>query len=214
MIAKISASILGLDWSEQTAVDQAIMRITSANYVHFDIEDGRFVKEKSFDHKLVAETSLLGTGLEKDVHLMITEPEKSALKYIKAGACMISFHVEAAKSPKKLIDKIKSKGVLAGIAISPATPIKKIEHLLDDADYVLVMTVKPGKCGQKLIRSTIGKVKALRKKKPGLIIEVDGGINDKNAGELVKAGANILVAGSFIFKSQDPKMAIDLLRNA
>jgi ribulose-phosphate 3-epimerase len=214
MIAKISASILGLDFSDQTIVDQAVMRATNANYIHFDIADGKFVKEKSFDHKLVKDTNLSGTGLQKDVHLMISQPEKYVGKYIKAGAEMISFHAEACKAPKKLLDKIRNNGILAGIAISPGTPLKKIEKLLDDADFVLIMTVKPGKGGQKLLKSSIKKVISLRKKRPGLLIEVDGGINDKNAGELIDAGASILVSGSFIFKSADPKHAIDLLRNA
>lgn len=212
MIVEISASILSLDWSDQTVVDQAVMRISNANYVHFDIEDGKFVKEKSYNHELVAATN---TGhLKKDVHLMIKAPEKAVDKYIKAGASILSFHAEAVRSPKKLIEKIKSKGVLAGLAISPETPVKKVEKYLPDADYALVMTVHPGKGGQKLIKKTITKVRQLRKKYPHLLIEVDGGINDKNAGELVSAGANIIVSGSYIFNSPNPKVAIDILRNA
>ena len=214
MIVRISASILGLDWSSQAAVDQAVMRVTNANYIHFDVADGKFVKEKSFDHSLVAATSLSGTALQKDVHLMVKDPEKHAPKYLEAGASMISFHAEACKSPKKLIGQIKSKGALAGIAISPDTPVKKIEPLLGDVDYVLVMTVKPGKGGQSLIRKTIAKIKQVRKKMPELLIEADGGINADNAAEVIGAGANILVSGSYIFNSPDPKMAIDLLRNA
>jgi ribulose-phosphate 3-epimerase len=127
---------------------------------------------------------------------------------------MISFHAEATKSPAKLIEKIKSKGVMAGIAISPSTPIKKIEKLAAKLDYILVMTVKPGKPGQKLIKTAVKKVQSLRKKYPGLNIEVDGGINAQTAREVIEAGANFLVAGSYIFKSQDPKIAVDILRNA
>jgi ribulose-phosphate 3-epimerase len=211
MIVEISVSILSLDYTDQTIIDQAVMRISNANYLHFDVMDGKFVKEKTFGAELVESTK---TTLHKDVHLMVKQPEKAVAKFIKAGANMISFHAEASRSPKKLIEKIKAAGVSAGIAISPATPTTKIDKLLDDVDYVLVMTVKPGKGGQKLIKSTIKKVKALRKKKPGLTIEVDGGINADNAGELINAGANIIVAGNYIWKNRDPKIAIDILRNA
>jgi ribulose-phosphate 3-epimerase len=214
MITQISVSILGIDYEDQSVVDQSVMRITNANFVHFDICDGKFVKEKSFNHELVKATKLDGTRLKKDVHLMIKDPEKYVAKYLAAGADMVTFHVEATKSPKKVIEAIHKKNALAGVAISPATPITKIEKLIPEIDYVLVMTVKPGKPGQKLIKTTIKKVRLLRKKHPELTIQVDGGINDKNAGELIDAGANILVAGNFVFKSEDPKLAIDLLRNA
>ncbi|MBN1792066.1 ribulose-phosphate 3-epimerase [Candidatus Woesearchaeota archaeon] len=214
MIISISASILGLDWTDQPSIDQSVMRITNANFVHFDVEDGKFVKEKSFGADVVSGTNVSGTGLGKDVHLMIKNPEKEIDKYILAGANMISFHAEAAKTPKKIIDRIKAAGVRAGIAISPSTPLKEIEKLLCDVDFILIMTVKPGKPGQKLMKTTIKKVKELRKKRPTIDIEVDGGINADNAGELIDAGANILVSGSFIFNHPDPKVAIDLLRNA
>jgi ribulose-phosphate 3-epimerase len=214
MITQISVSILGLDYSDQSVIDQAVMRITNANYVHFDVCDGKFVKQKSFGAELVKNTSLAGTKLGKDVHLMVKNPEKRVGKFIAAGAGMISFHFEAAKNPLKLIRAIQGSGVLAGIAINPQTPVKKVDKLLAAADYVLVMCVRPGRPGQKLLKPTIKKVKGLRKKYPGLIIEVDGGINGKNAGELIIAGASILVSGSFIFATKDPKLSIDLLRNA
>ncbi|MBN2052745.1 ribulose-phosphate 3-epimerase [Candidatus Woesearchaeota archaeon] len=212
MIIKVAASILSLDYSDITIINQAVMRVSNADFIHFDVMDGKFVKDKTFDSDFVKSVN---TGvIKKDVHLMTKQPEKLADKFIDAGAAMISFHAEAAKSPKKLIEKIKSKGVLAGIAVSPATPIKKIEKLLDDIDFVLVMTVKPGKPGQKLIEATIKKIKSLTKKKPDLIIEVDGGINADTAHEVIEAGADILVAGSYIFNSQDPKIAVDILRNS
>ncbi|MBN2142825.1 ribulose-phosphate 3-epimerase [Candidatus Woesearchaeota archaeon] len=214
MIIRVSASILGLDYSDQTAIDQAVLRITNANYVHFDIADGKFVKEKSFGSDVVARTSLSGTKLEKDVHLMVKDPEKEVDKYLEAGADMISFHAEASKAPDKLLGKIRAAGVQAGLAISPSTTLKSIEKYLDNLDFVLIMTVKPGKPGQKLLKTTIKKVASLRKKRPHLDIEVDGGINAGNAGELIDAGATILVSGSYIFNSEDPKIAIDLLRNA
>jgi ribulose-phosphate 3-epimerase len=212
MITQISVSILSLDYNDQTVIDASIMRITNANYVHFDVMDGKFVKAKTYDDKIVKATN--AGVLKKDVHLMIKDPEKAIDKYLKAGADMISFHAEASKTPKKIIDKIRKKGALAGIAISPKTAIKKIEKLLSDVDFVLVMTVEPGRGGQKLIKACLKKIKELRKKNPALIIEADGGINDKNAGEVINAGADIIVSGSYIWKSTDPKLAIDLLRNA
>jgi ribulose-phosphate 3-epimerase len=212
LIVKVAASILSLDWSDKTVVDQAVMRVSNADFIHFDVMDGKFVKDKTFDSEFVKSIS---TGsLKKDVHLMVKQPEKLVDKFIKAGASMISFHAEATKSPKKLIKHLKDKGILAGLAINPATPVAKIEKFLDDIDYVLIMTVKPGKPGQKLIQSTIKKIKSLTKKKPALTIEVDGGINVDNAHEVIEAGADILVAGSYIFKNPEPKIAVDILRNA
>jgi len=212
LIVKVAASILSLDYSDKTIIDQAVMRVSNADFIHFDVMDGKFVKDKTFDAGFVK--SINTSPIKKDVHLMIKQPEKLVDKFIKAGAEMISFHAEAAKSPKKLIEKIKSKEVMAGIAISPATTLTKIDKLLDQVDFVLIMTVKPGKPGQKLIKSAVKKVKSLTKKKPNLIIEVDGGINADTAHEVIEAGADILVAGSYIFKSPDPKIAVDILRNA
>ena len=212
MIVKIAASILSLDWSDKIVIDQAVMRVSNADFIHFDVMDGKFVKDKTFDSEFVKSIS---TGvIKKDVHLMTKQPEKLVDKFINAGASMISFHAEATKSPKKLIEKIKSKGVMAGIAINPSTSLTKIDKLLDQVDFVLIMTVKPGKPGQKLIASAVKKVKSLTKKKPNLIIEVDGGINADTAHEVIEAGADILVAGSYIFNSPDPKIAVDILRNA
>jgi len=212
LIVRVAASILSLDYSDKTIIDQAIMRVSNADFIHFDVMDGKFVKDKTFDADFVKSTNT--SPIKKDVHLMVKQPEKLVDKFIKAGAEMISFHAEATKSPKKLIEKIKSKEVMAGIAISPATTLTKIDKLLDQVDFVLIMTVKPGKPGQKLIKSAVKKVKSLTKKKPNLIIEVDGGINAETAHEVIEAGADILVAGSYIFKSPDPKIAVDILRNA
>lgn len=212
MIIKVAASILSLDWSDKTVVDQAIMRVSNADFIHFDVMDGKFVKEKTFDAGFVK--SINTSPLKKDVHLMVKQPEKVVDKFIDAGASMISFHAEATRNPKKLIEKLKSKGVIVGIAINPSTALTKIDKLLNEVDYVLVMSVKPGKPGQKLIASTIKKIKALQKKRPGLAIEVDGGINDDTAHDVIEAGADILVSGSYIFKNSDPKIAVDILRNS
>ena len=211
MIIQVGVSILSLDYEDISVIDQALMRASNANSVHFDVMDGKFVKEKSFDYELVEK---IRTNLKKVVHLMVKQPEKVVDKYIKAGADEIIFHIEATRSPKKLIEKLKEKGVKVGIALNPETPLKRIEPYLKQIDLVLVMTVKPGKGGQKMLKAPFKKVKGIRKKFPMLDIAVDGGINADNAHEIIEAGVNILVAGSYVFGSEDPKLAIDLLRNA
>jgi len=211
LFVQVSVSILSLDYEDKTVVEQALMRVSNANSVHLDVMDGKFVKEKSFDHELVAE---LSTDLKKTVHLMIKQPDKVVDKYIKAGADTVIFHLEACRAPRKLLEHIKKKGVKVGLAISPETPVKKIEPYLKDVDMLLVMTVKPGKGGQKLLKTQVTKVKSIRKKMPMLDLAVDGGVNADNAHELIEAGANILVSGSYIFNSTDPKIAVDILRNA
>ena len=211
MIVEVGVSILTLDYEDMSVVDQALMRASTANSLHLDVMDGKFVPGKSFDHKLVKE---IKTNLKKVVHLMVKQPEKVVDKYIRAGADAISFHIEATRSPKKLIEKIKKKKLRVGVAINPETPIKKIEKLIPEVDFVLVMTVKPGKGAQKMIKAPLKKVKSIRKKYPMKDIAVDGGINDKTAHEAIEAGANILVSGNYVFSSPDPKLAIDLLRNA
>jgi ribulose-phosphate 3-epimerase len=143
---------------------------------------------------------------------MIENPEKYIEFFAKAGAAIITVHAEATKDLKGLLEKIKSYGVKAGVSIKPKTPISKIQKVLDLVDMVLVMTVEPGFGGQKFIEKMMDKVKALRAKKPKLDIEVDGGINEETAKIAVKAGANILVAGSYIFGAKNKKKAIDSLK--
>lgn len=211
MIVEIGVSILSLDYEDISVINQALMRVSTANSLHLDVMDGKFVPGKSFDHNLVKE---IDTNLKKVVHLMIKQPEKVVDKYIKAGADTIIFHIEATRAPKKLIETLKKKKVRIGIAISPETPLKKIEKYVLDIDTMLVMTVKPGKGGQKMLKTPLKKVKSIRKKYPMKNIIVDGGINDKTAHLAIEAGANILVSGSYVFGSSSPKLAIDLLRNA
>lgn len=211
MIVEVGVSILTLDYEDMPVIDQALMRVSTANSLHLDILNNSLYPFKSFDHKLVKE---IQTNLRKVVHLMIKQPEKVVDRYIRAGADTIIFHIEATRAPKKLVEKLKKKKIRIGIAISPETPIKKIEKMVPEIDLVLVMTVKPGKGGQKMLKTQLTKVKSLRKKFPMKDIAVDGGINDKTAHLAIEAGANILVSGSYVFGSPDPKLAIDLLRNA
>jgi ribulose-phosphate 3-epimerase len=212
LIIQISPSILSTDFTDNSIVEKSIMRVSNADFIHFDVMDGKFVESTTFDHNVVKDAKM--HGLLKDVHLMVEKPEEVVDDYINAGANIITFHVEACKDPGKLIDKIKESNIMAGISLKPDTPLKDIEKYLDKIDLVLVMTVEPGKGGQKMIKETLDKIKTIRKKYPTLNIEADGGINDKTAGEVIDAGANILVSGSYIFSSTEPKIAVDILRNA
>ena len=147
---------------------------------------------------------------------MIVDPEKYVARFADAGADVITFHYEATKDTAATLKMIRDKGVRAAVSVKPGTPIEEIYPYLDLCDMVLVMTVEPGYGGQKLIPETLEKVRKLRaeiiKRGLNLDIQVDGGINDKNAHEAIAAGANILVAGSAVFKAKDRKLAIDALR--
>jgi ribulose-phosphate 3-epimerase len=153
-----------------------------------------------------------------DVHLMIDKPEKYAMRFIDAGADILTFHVEACDDPVSLLDEIRMQGVMAGISLKPGTPEEEIYPCLEHCDMVLVMTVEPGYGGQKLIPETVEKVRKIKAEteKRGINIEiaVDGGVNETNAAELVEAGAGILVAGSSVFGFTDRRSAIDKLKNS
>ena len=131
---------------------------------------------------------------------MITQPERYIEEFVKAGADMITVHVESTTHPHRVIQQIKSYGVKAGIVLNPGTPAESIKYLIDDVDMVLVMSVNPGFGGQSFIESAVRKIKEIREMNPNVDIEVDGGITDETIGKCIKAGANIFVAGSYVFK--------------
>ena len=149
-----------------------------------------------------------------DVHLMIKNPQKFIEAFVKAGANSITVHAEECKNLKKTIGLIRLQGVKAGVSLNPNTPLSKIKHILDDVDIVLIMSVYPGFAGQKFIVDVLPKIKQLRELKPMLNIQVDGGITSETAPLAVAAGANILVAGSAIFKQKNRKKAIAELRES
>lgn len=210
-MVKIAPSILAADFSklgkEIKAVDKA-----GADMIHLDIMDGHFVDNISFGPGLIASVRK-STNKVFDVHLMIDNVDKYVQDYIKAGADVITFHVENTKYPAKVIKMIKAQGIKVGLALSPDTSINKIGKYLEDIDQILVMSVNPGFSGQKYI-SQEEKVKEISQmiRCRCISIEVDGGINDKNAPNLIKAGADILVSGNYIFKSSNYKKSIQKLK--
>lgn len=213
-MTKISPSVLAADLSN-LAKEVADIESAGADMVHLDVMDGMFVTNISFGLPVI--TSLRKrSNMIFDVHLMIDAPERYAERFIEAGADILTFHLEACKESGNLLDEIRDQGVMAGISVKPGTPIEEVYPYLDRCDMVLVMTVEPGYGGQKLIPETVEKVRKLKAEieKRGIDIEiqVDGGINESNAAELINAGASILVAGSSVFKANDRRAAIDALR--
>jgi ribulose-phosphate 3-epimerase len=183
--------------------------------VHLDVMDGMFVTNISFGLPVI-EALRKKSGMFFDVHLMIEKPERYAKRFIDAGADILTFHLEATDKTDEIIDLIHSCGKRAAISIKPATPASAVYPYLEKCDMVLVMTVEPGYGGQALIPETLTKVKEIRdeiaKRNLNVDIQVDGGITKDNANDAISAGANVLVAGSSVFKAIDRKEAIESLR--
>ncbi len=214
MMIKISPSILSADFSklgeEIRKVDEA-----GAEMIHIDVMDGHFVPNLTFGAPVV--TSLRKVSKKVfDVHLMVQNPQDYIVSFANAGADIFTFHVETAPHLHRIIQNIKENGMKAGIALNPGTPLSTITEILSEVDMVLLMTVNPGFGGQKFIPSVLKKIKALKKmiveENLHVDIQVDGGINKETASQVINAGANILVAGSAIYGSDDIKKSIEELR--
>lgn len=210
----IAPSLLSADFSN---LKEEVRKIeeADADILHLDIMDGRFVPNITFG-PLVVSALRPHSKLIFDVHLMIVEPEKYIKDFAKAGADWISVHAEATIHLHRAILKIKELGKKAGVALNPHTPLNILEYILDDLDYVVIMTVDPGFGGQKFIKNCLPKIEKLKeileKKEKTILIEVDGGINKDTAPLVIKAGANVLVAGSAVFEKEDYSEAIKLLK--
>ncbi len=210
----ISPSLLSADFANLER-DVKMLNESSADFIHLDIMDGVFVPNISFGMPVVEAVS---RHSEKplDVHLMIVEPGRYTEQFARLGANVITIHQEATRHLHRAVQQIKARKVKAGVSINPATPVSSLEDIIADIDLVLVMSVNPGFGGQAFIDNTYKKLARLREmielSGSKALIEVDGGVNDRNAAALFDAGADILVAGNYVFKSPDPKAAIDLLK--
>lgn len=205
---KISPSILASDYAN---LQSELERISTSDLIHIDVMDGHFVPNISIGAPVTAACKKV-CDVPFDVHLMISNPLDYAEDFAKAGADIICFHSECDSDTEETINKILSLGKKAGLAIKPATPIDEVVKYLDRLSMVLVMTVEPGFGGQSFMESTMPKVEAIRKINPDIDIEVDGGINAETIKIAAKAGANVFVAGSAVFKSENPAETIAILR--
>jgi ribulose-phosphate 3-epimerase len=217
MKVRIAPSLLSADFA-RLADALAAVEAGGADLVHVDVMDGHFVPNLTIGPPVVRALRK-ATRLPLDVHLMIERPEATLAEYIDAGANWISVHVEATDHLQRCLDLIRRSGVKAGAAINPATPTLALSAAYDDLDYAVVMSVNPGWGGQPFLPGSPEKVRRLETEARAgsgrrLTIEVDGGVTKANAGELVAAGAEILVAGTAIYGADDPAAAIGQLRDA
>jgi ribulose-phosphate 3-epimerase len=216
MSVSIAPSLLSADFA-RLADALAAAEEGGADLVHVDVMDGHFVPNLTIGPPVVKALKR-ATRLPLDVHLMIERPEETLEKYLDAGADWISVHVEATKHLQRCLDRIRRGGAKAGAAVNPATPTSALSAAWGDLDFVVVMSVNPGWGGQKFLPSSVPKIRRVRQEAPKegarAAIEVDGGVDESNAAELVEAGAEVLVAGTAIYGQDDPESAIGKLRAA
>lgn len=205
---KIAPSMLASDF---TKMGECAAAIKDADWMHLDIMDGHFVPNISFGPDVVRALRPV-SGLFFDVHLMLSHPKFYIEKFAAAGAELITFHVECEDDIAETIAEIKKHGIKVGLSLKPGTPVEALYPYLDDIDLVLVMTVEPGFGGQKFMADQMDKLRTLRQKRPDILLEVDGGINRETALVCRDAGADVLVAGTGVFKAADIPAEIRALR--
>jgi ribulose-phosphate 3-epimerase len=212
---KVAPSILSADFGRLADEIKSVEK-AGADLIHIDVMDGHFVPNITIG-PLIVEAARRATTLPLDVHLMIARPEQYIGDFAKAGADYLTVHVEATSHLNRLVQMMKEhKGMRAGVSLNPATPLSSLDYILDDVDMVLIMSVNPGFGGQAFIASALEKIRSLRKRIDDLglkvEIEVDGGVKPDNAAEIIRAGADILVAGSAVFGQKDYGAVIRGLR--
>ena len=211
----IAPSILSADFSRLGEEVKNVIA-AGADWVHVDVMDGHFVPNITIGPLVVQALSNLKLGVPLDVHLMIEEPERYITEFAKAGADYLTVHVEASTHLHRNLQQIRAAGVKSGVVLNPHTPVDSLRHVLGLTDLVLLMSVNPGFGGQAFIPEVLEKCRELtemrRRGNHSFLIEVDGGVNDKTAAELIKAGADVLVAGSYVFGAADYGQAIRNLK--
>lgn len=210
----VSPSLLAANFVDLQSDIEMINR-SEADWLHLDVMDGVFVPNISFGFPVINAVSKICTK-PLDVHLMIVQPERYVAETAKTGAMMMNVHYEACTHLNRTIHEIHMAGMKAGVTLNPSTPVCMLEDVISDLDMVLLMSVNPGFGGQKFIENTIAKTQRLKdlilKHNSKALIEVDGGVQEETAPRLVKAGADILVSGSYIFKSKSPEDVIKALK--
>lgn len=215
MRALIAPSILSADFNH-LGKDIEMINQSESDYIHFDVMDGVFVPNISFGIPVIEHVNKIAQK-PLDVHLMIVDPDKFIEPFVQAGATILTVHYEACRHLHRTIQQIKSFGIKASVSLNPHTPVSVLEDIIADLDMVLLMSVNPGFGGQKFIENTYKKVKQLRKMideaNADCLIEIDGGVNFDTGKKLLDAGANVLVAGSFVFGADNPKETISGLKS-
>ncbi len=214
MSIKIAPSILAADFGNLSLECKKIDK-SNADWFHLDVMDGLFVPNISYGMPIVKSIRKM-TKKPLDVHLMIIEPERYIDKFIEIGSDILTVHIEATSKMDNIIDKINHSGIKSGIAINPDTPISKLDDYISSVDLICLMGVHAGFGGQKFIKKTFNRLEELKNlinsKNSSALIEIDGGVNENNFEELKNLGADVLVAGSYIFNSSNYNAAIDLLK--
>ena len=214
MSIKIAPSILAADFGNLSLECKKIDK-SNADWFHLDVMDGLFVPNISYGMPIVKSIRKM-TKKPLDVHLMIIEPERYIDKFIEIGSDILTVHVEATSKMDNIIDKINHSGIKSGIAINPDTPISKLDDYISNVDLICLMGVHAGFGGQKFIKKTFNRLEELKNlinsKNSSALIEIDGGVNENNFEKLKKLGADVLVAGSYVFNSSDYNAAIDLIK--